>query len=194
MPRPDPATTSDRPAAPATPPTAPLTADQLHDLVRRAQAGDASILPTLRSVLDDPKLMARLENGRTAAVERAFLDAMGGTDLLFKEALTRTLATMRADLAGDRPTPVERLLSDRVVACWLQVQEADLRYARERDLGGKRAAALAARLDGANKRFLAAARTLAQVRKLAVPVVQVNIARRQVNVAGGVVPAAGGGD
>ena len=38
------------------------------------------------------------------------------------------------------------------------------------------------RMDATNKRFLAAVRTLALVRKLAVPALQVNIARRQVNV------------
>jgi hypothetical protein len=39
-------------------------------------------------------------------------------------------------------------------------------------------------LERAQKRYLAAIKTLAQVRKLAVPVLQVNIARKQVNVAG----------
>lgn len=39
------------------------------------------------------------------------------------------------------------------------------------------------RMDAANKRFLAAVKALAVVRKLAVPVLQVNIAKKQVNVA-----------
>ncbi len=43
----------------------------------------------------------------------------------------------------------------------------------------------------AHKRYLSAIKTLALVRKLAVPVLQVNIARKQVNVAGAV--AAPGG-
>jgi hypothetical protein len=44
-------------------------------------------------------------------------------------------------------------------------------------------------LSAAQKRYLAAIKTLALVRKLAVPVLQVNIARKQVNVANaGVVP------
>jgi hypothetical protein len=36
----------------------------------------------------------------------------------------------------------------------------------------------------AQKRYLAASKTLAQVRRLVVPVLQVNIASKQVNVAG----------
>ncbi len=55
------------------------------------------------------------------------------------------------------------------------------------------------RIDRAHGRFLSAVRTLATVRKLALPVLQVNIARRQVTVAGGPAlsgasaPGAGGG-
>ena len=39
-------------------------------------------------------------------------------------------------------------------------------------------------LDRAQKRYLTALKTLAQVRRLLVPVVQVNIAQKQINVAG----------
>jgi hypothetical protein len=39
------------------------------------------------------------------------------------------------------------------------------------------------RIDKAHARFLSAVKTLAQVRKLALPTLQVNIARNQVNVA-----------
>ena len=43
---------------------------------------------------------------------------------------------------------------------------------------------LQARIDKAHSRFLKAIKTLAQVRKLALPALQVNIAKNQVNVAG----------
>jgi hypothetical protein len=39
-------------------------------------------------------------------------------------------------------------------------------------------------MDHAHRRYLSALRALALVRKLALPVLQVNIARKQVNVAG----------
>ncbi len=38
------------------------------------------------------------------------------------------------------------------------------------------------RIDATNRRFLAAVKALALVRKLAVPVLQVNLAQKQVNV------------
>jgi hypothetical protein len=39
-------------------------------------------------------------------------------------------------------------------------------------------------ISSAQKRYLAAIKTLALVRKLAIPILQVNIAKKQVNVAG----------
>jgi hypothetical protein len=47
---------------------------------------------------------------------------------MIKETLCRNLELLRAALAGPNPTPIERLLVQRVVACWLQVQNASLRY------------------------------------------------------------------
>ena len=45
--------------------------------------------------------------------------------------------------------------------------------------------------DRANKRYLSSIKVLALVRKLAVPVLQVNIAKKQINVAGPCVSAEG---
>jgi hypothetical protein len=47
------------------------------------------------------------------------------------------------------------------------------------------------RRDRAHRRYLTAIKTLATVRKLALPVLQVNIAKKQVNVAGPCLPADG---
>ncbi len=44
-------------------------------------------------------------------------------------------------------------------------------------------------MDRAHNRYLSAIKTLATVRKLALPILQVNIAKKQVNVAGPCLPA-----
>lgn len=72
---------------------------------------------------------------------------------------------------------------DRVVACWLQVQEADLRYAQAGNCSFPQANFHLKRQDRAHRRFLSAMKTLATVRKLALPMLQVNIGENQVNVA-----------
>ncbi len=46
------------------------------------------------------------------------------------DALPRVLREMRREVAGGCPPPVERLLAERVVATWLQVQYFEAIYAR----------------------------------------------------------------
>jgi hypothetical protein len=158
---------------------------EFEDVCRRARKGDASTLPALRKLLANPSTVDLLGGNLAANAEQSFVRSLAGDDLAFREALTRKLELMRAELAGPDPTPVERLLVERVAACWLQVQDADARYAQgQKDLTFAQGEYYQRRQDRAHKRFLSAVRTLALVRKLAVPVLQVNIARRQVNVAG----------
>jgi hypothetical protein len=123
-------------------------------------------------------------------VVSSYVSAMAGKDVGFREAVRRKLELLRADLLGENPTPVERLLAERVAACWLQVQDAELRAAQARDATLRQAEFHQKRMDAANRRLLAAVKTLALVRKLAVPALQINVAKRQVNVAAGVVAAA----
>jgi hypothetical protein len=117
--------------------------------------------------------------------ELSLIHEAAGENIAFREALTRKLELLRAELAGPAPTPVERLLAERVAACWLQLHDADIRLAQR---GGKLTLAQAdyhqRTRDRAHKRYLSAIKTLALVRKMALPVLQVNIARKQVNVAG----------
>ena len=94
---------------------------------------------------------------------------------------------MREGLAGVDPTPLERLLTERVVATWLQLQFFEHLYFQSlMNLTNSQDEYYQKRIDRAHKRHLSAVRTLAQVRKLLKPggVNQINIADQQVNVAG----------
>ena len=105
-------------------------------------------------------------------------------DLASKEFLKHQLESMRIEVAGENPSPLARLLAERVVATWLQVQFFEGLYA----LGIKSGVTLSLsqdehrqkRLDKAHRRHLSAIRTLAQIRKLG-PAVQINIAEKQIN-------------
>ncbi|MBA4062982.1 MAG: hypothetical protein C0501_04605 [Isosphaera sp.] len=165
----------------------PTTADGVRDLLRRAGQGDTATVPALRKLLEDPTNIDRLGGDLARSAEAGFVDALAGGDLAVREAVHAKLAALRAELLGESPTPVERLLVGRAVACWLQVQDADLRAAGSRDLTFRQSEFNQRRMDAAHRRYLSALKTLALVRKLAVPVLKVNIARKQVNVAG--VPA-----
>lgn len=97
------------------------------------------------------------------------------------EWIERELREYAAELAGPNPTPIERTLSETAALAWFAVRyvEAIVFTAGDRTL--KQADYDIRRLDAAHRRYLATLRTLAQVRKLALPgVVQVNVGR-QVN-------------
>ena len=94
----------------------------------------------------------------------------------------RKLARLREELAGPEPTPIERLLAERAAFCWLTVYEYERQYASRGQPPGGQAEYHQRRIDAAHRRFLSSLKTLATVRKLAVPAIQVNIAEKQVNV------------
>jgi hypothetical protein len=100
---------------------------------------------------------------------------------------------MRREIAGEDPTPLEVLLTERVVSLWMltKLLEAALatQYRRNVDDGRKQLSPSyilqqSRILDGATRRYLAAIRELARLRKLeaTAPPLQVNT---QVNVLGG---------
>jgi hypothetical protein len=93
---------------------------------------------------------------------------------------------MRTEIAGEDPSPLEKLLTERVVATWIEVQVFDSFCAANlRKAHTRQADYLQRHLDRAHRRHLSAIRTLAQVRKLLKPAVaQINISERQVNMAG----------
>jgi hypothetical protein len=169
----------------------PTGAEEIRKLLKRAQSGDASTLPVLRKLLENPANVDGFGGDLAHQAALSLIDAAAGENLAFKEALTRKLELLRAELSGPNPTPLDRLLVERVVACWLQVQDADVRYAQAKNLSLEWGDYYQRRMDRAHKRYLSALKTLAVVRKLALPVLQVNIARKQVNMAGPCLPADG---
>jgi len=164
-------------------PPAPKGRDEQLAVLTKAQEGDTSVLSQLQAMFreDGPPLVEFLGN-MAALVESNLLSGMFGKDLATKEGLKRKLALLREGLAGPDPAPIERLLAERAAFCWLTVYEYERQYANSRNLPAKQAEFHQRRIDAAHRRFLSSLKTLATVRKLALPAIQVNIAEEQVNV------------
>jgi hypothetical protein len=159
-----------------------LTVNDIETLVRRAEAGDESTVPALRRLLQAPRGVAALGGDLAAKARRVLIDKYAGTNVLARETLVAKLEQLRADLGGD--TPVERLMVDRIVTCWLHLHHLEWCYAVRDPLPIGLATYYQRSMDRAQKRYLAALKTLATVRRLALPALQVNIGGNQVNVAG----------
>jgi hypothetical protein len=105
---------------------------------------------------------------------------------LMEEALQERMHQMRTEIASENPTPLEVLLTERVVAGWLLVEVLEgliaAQYQRDVDVKAHRVPPThviqqSQILESATGRYLAAIRELARVRKL--PPVQV---KTQVNI------------
>jgi hypothetical protein len=155
---------------------------EIRTLLLRADAGDEKVVPELRAILNDPRFVELLGN-LSRRIERELVERLAGKDLNLREGLIRKLSDMRDELAGPASTPIERQLIERVVLDWLTLHESECRFACARDLSTKQVEAWQRRIDRAHRRYRGAVKTLAVVRKMAIPVLigQVHIARNQVN-------------
>jgi hypothetical protein len=157
--------------------------ERLQQLVARAQQGDHSVLPELRQALDgDASLWGRVGDLAVQA-EAIWLNLVAGKDLFLRETVERKMKELRAELAGPGPSPLERLLVDRVVACWLQVNYADCIYPQSSAQESTPAIRqeLMKRQESAQRRYLAALKALELVRKHVRPAISpVDLAARPV--------------
>jgi hypothetical protein len=177
------------PASPTPARPRPTTEEELRDVLKRAGKGDRTALPRLRELFDlNPEGMVAACHGDLARVsEDVAVDRMTGKDLTFAEAMRRKMAMLRDELTGPDPSPMERLLVERVVLCWLDCHDWEIRHnaamQSEGGLSFRQAEHYQAMRDRAHRRYLQALKTLASVRKMG-PAIQINVARKQVNVSG----------
>jgi len=147
--------------------------DELRDLLRRAVEGDASTLPVVREYLKRPgALEAYGDLGRAA--QQTLIKVFTGKNLLHREALLARCQLLREELAGPDPTPLERLLAERIAACQLHLDYLELNFSCQVEKGNmgdmKTYLLYEGCINRAHHRTLAAIKTLALVRKLALPV------------------------
>ncbi len=145
---------------------------ELRDLSEKAEGGDEEARKELRHLVrSSPEVIGRASDiGRTAG-RMAARTAAGG-DPLVEEALFARLDAMRREIAGENPTPLEVLLTERVVACWMLVELLEVLTAAQLSREGGHRVPISHTLqmvkwqESANRRYLAAIRELARVRKL----------------------------
>jgi hypothetical protein len=150
---------------PSPPADGPPAACELAALVQQARAGDPTVLPRLRELLDrHPEVWERIGDlGRS--VESVWLDVLSGGNVVVRESIRRHVDQMRRDLAGPHPTRAEAMLVEQVVATWLEVQLCQCNLADQTGTGSiPQATYRLRRGEVAQRKFLAAMKTLATLR------------------------------
>jgi hypothetical protein len=159
-------------------PPAPI--EEIEATLDLANKGDKPALARIRKLIRaDPALMpdalgADLAWQVECKIAQQLLPDQPGR----LEAIEARCRRMRADLAGPDPTPIEKLLVSRIVLTWLEVHSLDFRCLTAGNQPLYQAEYMAKCRDRAHRRYLAAIRTLAAVRKLDVQLIQTAIDAR----------------
>jgi hypothetical protein len=166
---------------------------ELRELSKRAEAGEKGARQELKQKLREssPQVIARASDvGRKA--QHLLISTAAAGEPLTELALSARLDMMREEIVGENPTPLEVLLTERVVSCWMLVTLFDVLMSaqlwketpKEKRSPPSYLKHMIRWQESATRRYLAAIKGLVQVRKLIRPSVQINYARQQVNVAG----------
>jgi hypothetical protein len=164
----------------------PAPGKETTELVKRAAGGDQSCLPAIRDLLADGDRGESYRDayGSSASwLRQSIIKKTAGENVVIQESIDQKLDEIQSELEGPNPTPIERLLAERASFCWFIVHWYENAYANASGWNISQADLQHRKIDKAHARFLSAVRTLAQVRKLALPTLQVNIAKNHVNVA-----------
>lgn len=139
-------------------------------------------LNLLRKILKRSPDMWRRAGDMARTTQQQILDNVQGPALI-KESIARGLEVMREDLRFEEASALEKLLIEQIILSWLHFHTIQWGYETNSNQGTtlQNAAFLERRLNGAQRRYLRAIETLARIRKMG-PAVQINIAKRQLNL------------
>ena len=102
-----------------------------------------------------------------------------------KEMLQKEMEEQIQEYAGPTPSPIERTLAETATLSWFALRLFEAAYVSssqsEDGLTIKQAEFHLRRIDQAHRRLLSSLKTLATVRRLALPALQINVASQQVN-------------
>jgi hypothetical protein len=144
------------------------------------RCGDVAegMAPISRAIDGDVDLFGDVRHSPESTVLAKAAGANGIIRMVIRIKMDRLIT----ERTGPGPTPIERLLARRAAYCWLVLWRHEGRLAAAEDPPLKREESHHRRIDATHRRDLSSLRTLAQVRKLASPVVRIDIGGNQVNV------------
>ena len=160
----------------------------LEALSERVEAGDKGARKELRKAVREsaPEVICRASDISRRG-QWALIKIAAANDPLTEEALLARVELMRADVAGPEPSPLEILLTERICSLWVLIEVLELLMSaqlsptstssRDHHVPTSYLQHVLRWQESASRRFLAATKILAQVRRL-----QSGIANSQTNV------------
>jgi hypothetical protein len=144
----------------------PLTQAQgLQELVKRASDGNEACLVGLRDFLDKHPDIWEVAGNLSALAERHWTEVIANGNALAELSIPRRLQSLRTELLGSDPTPLEKLLVDVIGVSWLAAQHGEIVASRQ-DGSVQQIASRLRRAESGQRRLLSAVKSLAVVRAL----------------------------
>jgi hypothetical protein len=145
----------------------------LQALSDKAEDGDREARRELRAAVQRaaPEVVARCADA-ARTYRRMLARTASGEDPLVEDAIVEQASRMAREMAGENPSHLEVLLAERIASLWVltETQEALLsatyRRGQEKPVGPAFVIQMCKIQESVNRRYLAAIKTLAQVRKL----------------------------
>ena len=173
-------------------------ADKLMELVSRAYKAKKpkkEDLNEIRKLLIDHPEFCKAIFGAVEVVQTEIIKSMiGGEQEVPTVALEEYTLSVRDEMGYHDAPIMEKLLIENIVTCWLRMNSCEMQLAY-RMKGSHSITVLEfweRRLSMAQRRYLAACESLAKIRKMAIPALQLNIGDKQINVAGNLHPTPNG--
>lgn len=96
--------------------------DAFNKVVYRAELGDDEALQELRAMLKNYPMLWKDVGDLALIVERQLIELSTRGSVLAAESLRCKVASMRAELGGSTPSLPKRLVVERIIASWLDLQ------------------------------------------------------------------------
>lgn len=165
----------------------PVIADDRDEIYRLMKAVDKKrpdkkdVAALILALRQNPELWRSLGDMANNAATH-LIDTMQAPQSL-KLSLQQGWKYLQAELGAESATALEKLLIQQVVISWLRLNLVEYSYTtiHQESITLARGDYWERRLNAAQRRFLRACSTLARVRKMDLPPIQVNIAQQQVN-------------
>lgn len=149
------------------------------------------VLALRRILADNPSLWQELGDLTAHALKRVAQFAT--PQAIGHESILLTAAELRRSLTLPTDTPIEGLLIEQCLTASLLHSIIQMRYinAQERGLDPREMTAWENQLSGSQRRLLRALESLVRLRNLSQPLMQINIAKTQTNIATTASPTVG---
>jgi hypothetical protein len=144
-----------------------------------AERGDKKAQKRFCKLMEDPKWrrgVTRTLGDVAKSTNDALVARIHPSALASRESLRARLVDLRAELAPKGTGPLEKLLVDRVVTCWLMAYYGDEMVAHSHERCPPRVLEARAKVGGAaHRRFIQSLRALAWLRRTPTPSVAIQI-------------------